>query len=1308
MIIYFADRQLNIIGHASTELPEGLIVADDLKSEEIETGIAVFDCKIPYDKDTLAKVKEFTAPGNYLLRSNGDENELYSIVERESNTKKQQVYVYAEDDGLDLLNEVVGKYEADQAYAIDHYINKYAAGAGFEIGINEAKGLTRKLSWDGEATASERIASVATQFDGCEVSYSFVVDGLNVVKKYINIYKERGKDIGITLRLNQDIDSIITTESIINLATALQCTGGTPENAEEPITLKGYAYDDGDFYVDSDGILKSRVALKKWARLLWKTDDAQQSGGHITKQYSYDTTSQATLCAHAITQLKKYRDMEVNYEVDITKFPDNVKIGDRVNIVDDADELYVSARVLKLESSVANQEYKATLGEYLIKTSGIHQKVAELAAQFAKASLSAARALKIAQAANTAAADAKTQADSAVADVEAATKAAEEATAAANTATQSAQQAQEKADNAQAAVDSVEENVAGLEKTVADAQAAADQAYQAAQTAETKATEAQQAAVNAQAKAEETEAALADTKEKAETAISQSETAKSTAEQAKADAEEAATTAAAAKLDAEQAQKDIDSFGEELTTISNTMSADYARKTDLTEATASLQSQITQNAGLISSTVSMLSTIDETANDAESQAEKAQKRAQAAKEQADKATADAKAAQDAADEAAQAAADAQAEADTAKAAADTAQSVADKAEADLAAARADLETVQSRVDATEEEIAEAQQAVEAAQTAADKAKADAEVAVKEATEAQQTADEAANTADEAQAAANTAASYAKIAQSVANEAENSSAAQTTADEAADIAAEAQRTANQAVTDAETAQAKANQAAADAATAQQAADDADARAAQAEADLATAQQNLANVTSRVDATEEEVAAAQEAVETAQAAADKAQTEAKAAQATADTAKANAATAQTAANNAKAAADQAQADAEAAQKAADDAQAAVDALAVRVTTAETKITQNAEAIELRALKSEVTETLGGYYTKEQTDAAIQIKADAITTTVSSTYATKQEVNDIEIGGRNLLPDTDFDGESKRYERLEGYAAEGGFHFVPTVQIESGTEYTLTAKIRGNANVVFYQICSVGGNYSAIWITRAKLSETDYQPFAITFSVAESRVFQDVYICTQWGDGNTLVGDWFEIEPNSLKLEKGNKATDWTPAPEDMASVEDVENVKTALLATTETVASLAVASDNISAEVTRIETTTQESLDAFGANVSTLTEQVATKVSADEVAITVETALENGTGKVVTSTGYTFDEDGMTVQKSGSEMKTQITEDGMTVSKNDEAMLTANHTGVDAVNLHASTYLIVGKNSRFEDYGDNRTGCFWIGG
>lgn len=248
MIIYFTDRKMNILEKASTNLSDGFVITQDTKVEDIETGVATFECTIPYNKEDRMKLKECTAVGNYILRKNNDENEFYTIVESEADTKNQEVYIYAEDAGLDLLNEVVGSYEADKAYPISHYIEKFAYDSGFVIGINEASGLTRKLSWDGETTATERLASVATQFDNCEISYSFDVKGMEITNKYINIYKQRGADHGIQLRLNYDIDSIVTKESVANLATALEVTGGTPENAENPITLKGYKYDDGDFY----------------------------------------------------------------------------------------------------------------------------------------------------------------------------------------------------------------------------------------------------------------------------------------------------------------------------------------------------------------------------------------------------------------------------------------------------------------------------------------------------------------------------------------------------------------------------------------------------------------------------------------------------------------------------------------------------------------------------------------------------------------------------------------------------------------------------------------------------------------------------------------------------------------------------------------------------------------------------------------------------------------------------------------------------------------------------------------------------
>ncbi len=43
MIIYFADRRMNILGQASTALPEGLCIKDDKKTEEVEAGVGILE-----------------------------------------------------------------------------------------------------------------------------------------------------------------------------------------------------------------------------------------------------------------------------------------------------------------------------------------------------------------------------------------------------------------------------------------------------------------------------------------------------------------------------------------------------------------------------------------------------------------------------------------------------------------------------------------------------------------------------------------------------------------------------------------------------------------------------------------------------------------------------------------------------------------------------------------------------------------------------------------------------------------------------------------------------------------------------------------------------------------------------------------------------------------------------------------------------------------------------------------------------------------------------------------------------------------
>ena len=138
--------------------------------------------------------------------------------------------------------------------------------------------------------------------------------------------------------------------------------------------------------------------------------------------------------------------------------------------------------------------------------------------------------------------------------------------------------------------------------------------------------------------------------------------------------------------------------------------------------------------------------------------------------------------------------------------------------------------------------------------------------------------------------------------------------------------------------------------------------------------------------------------------------------------------------------------------------------------------------------------------------------------------------------------------------------------------------------------------------------------------------------------------------------------------------------------------------------------VAGEAAAIKMTTENittSVKKIDDDMSDLATEVTTKVSAEQVDFYIQTALTDGIESVTTTTGFTFNEEGLHISKTDSEIATSITEDGMTVYKNDKSVLIADNQGVKAEDLHATTYLIVGTNSRFENYGSNRTGCFWIG-
>lgn len=388
MILYFADKNFKILGTASTSLSGGYVITDDTKKEEVETGIATLDCTVAYTDDTRADIESWCRAGNYVLAYYGKDDSadvdivnLFMITTTELSVLDHTIKFESEDSGLDLLNNLAKEYTGTEQMGAADYINKVLEKTGFRLRNNNVSALPKKLEWTSTDTVTKRLADIAEKFD-IEITYGFSVKGLTVSDRWVDIADETGKDTKINLYINKEVNNITVKNTIENLATALYATG------KDNLTLVGFTIPEEDkekYQIDPDGNLVSLEALTKWARVDYSSKDSF-SGNLYQKFESSDTASQADLYRLAKEKLDSISDIETNYEVDIADLPPGVGIGDRVNIVDDAGNTYISGRILELETSVTDGTKKATLGEYVIKDSGISELVENLASSFANLS----------------------------------------------------------------------------------------------------------------------------------------------------------------------------------------------------------------------------------------------------------------------------------------------------------------------------------------------------------------------------------------------------------------------------------------------------------------------------------------------------------------------------------------------------------------------------------------------------------------------------------------------------------------------------------------------------------------------------------------------------------------------------------------------------------------------------------------------------------------------------------------------------------------------------------------------------------
>lgn len=380
MEYYFSDRKFNIIGVArTTGKGEWLVSADsEVKTTDDRPAIAL-TLTIPFKTNQEQAIDEMAAENNFVLYQDEEGNGHQMVIASVTNDTLAHIHtVVCTDAGNDLMNEVVGAYKADKAYTIADYILMFTNDSGWEIGINEFPTDVRTLTWTDEDTSLSRIKSVAKDFDAV-LSFGFVFVGTTAVKRVINIRHEETSDSLISFEMNKDINNIVKTVDIYDMETSVKAYGATPDGSNDPINLIGYQWKDpnGQFVLDQYGFLHDTIAVQKYSRLLSNSNpNPTQSDWNRVK--TFDSKSQATLLQAALADLKKYNHPNVNYEVDLASAP-YVPLNQTVHIVDENQNLFLSAKVLSVERSRAGHYTKLTLGDYANEQPNLYSALKDMA-----------------------------------------------------------------------------------------------------------------------------------------------------------------------------------------------------------------------------------------------------------------------------------------------------------------------------------------------------------------------------------------------------------------------------------------------------------------------------------------------------------------------------------------------------------------------------------------------------------------------------------------------------------------------------------------------------------------------------------------------------------------------------------------------------------------------------------------------------------------------------------------------------------------------------------------------------------------
>ena len=305
----------------------------------------------------------FLVEGNKLSfkRKGKDYHLTIMSVEKGGDTTSVTAYGLC----LELTNEYVDAYKATKAMSFVDYVNAYGFEQSFTIGRNEVSNKKISHEWTGTDTVLARLYSIANVFDAELEFVTQLNDDYSLKNVVLNIYRAHSDSVqgmgtdkrSTILRYPNDIYGITKTSDITELYTAIRPTG---TNGLQLNSISGRIVKDANgnvlYKVQGNNILAPQSRNRFPSTLLTNHSNDM----YAVQIWSYETENVETLYGQALAQLKKNCVPKVTYDVDAYIDAD---IGDTFTIEDAeySPTLYLEARITEQEICFTDSEKCKTI-----------------------------------------------------------------------------------------------------------------------------------------------------------------------------------------------------------------------------------------------------------------------------------------------------------------------------------------------------------------------------------------------------------------------------------------------------------------------------------------------------------------------------------------------------------------------------------------------------------------------------------------------------------------------------------------------------------------------------------------------------------------------------------------------------------------------------------------------------------------------------------------------------------------------------------------------------------------------------------